>query len=365
VGSVAKPKVAGSWELLQGIKLRGSWSQGFRAPNLEVINTSTLDRVNGGIDYVLCEADLRAGRIGNFSQCNRNISVLRRSGGNPKLKPEESTSWNFGAIFTPPLPEGFGNVTLTIDRWQIKQKNVVGLLDYQNGLNLDYLLRAQGSSNPNVVRRAPTADDIATAQGTGLAPVGELLYVIANFENLLPVTVNGIDFNLDYRLNTSSVGNFSLSVNASRLIGYVVDAPKGVQDVIDGKASGIINAAVPTQGGGDVVGRDGQPRWRISANLTWNSGPVTIGAFTQFIDSVYENAVRDAATNPFIVKGQTTVNLYASYEFQNEGVLKGTMLTVGARNIFDKDPPLSSAGYLSSLYQPQARYWYTGIKKRF
>lgn len=365
VGSVAKPKVAASWELLQGIKLRGSWSQGFRAPNLEVINTSTLDRVNTGVDYVLCEADVRAGRIPNFSQCARNISVLRRSSGNPNLKPEESTSWNFGAIFTPPLPDGFGHVTLTVDRWQIKQKNVVGLLDYQNGLNLDYLLRAQGSSNPNVVRRTPTADDIATAAGTGLAPVGELLYVIANFENLLPVTVNGIDFNLDYRLNTSSVGNFALNVNASRLIGYVVDAPKGVQDVIDGKAAGTINAGVPTQGGGDVVGRDGQPRWRISANLTWNSGPVTIGAFTQFIDSVYENAVRDAAANPFIVKGQTTVNLYASYEFQNEGILKGTMLTVGARNIFDKDPPLSSAGYLSNLYQPQARYWYTGIKKTF
>ena len=38
---------------------------------------------------------------------------------------------------------------------------------------------------------------------------------------------------------------------------------------------------------------------------------------------------------------------------------------VGARNIFDKDPPLASGGYLSNLYQPQARYWYTSIKKSF
>src|SRR3546814_2927179 len=56
-------------------------------------------RVNTGIDYVLCEADLRAGRIANLSQCNRSISVLRRSGGNPNLKPEESESWSFGAVF--------------------------------------------------------------------------------------------------------------------------------------------------------------------------------------------------------------------------------------------------------------------------
>lgn len=366
VGDVAKPKIAGAWELLEGMQLRGSWSQGFRAPNLEVINTSTLDRVNTGIDYVMCEADLRARRIANFSQCARNISVLRRSGGNPNLKPEESTSWSFGAVFTPPLPDGYGQVTFTVDRWRIRQENVVGLLDYQNGLNLDYLLRVGGGSNPNVVRRAPTADDIAQVAGTGLQPVGELLYVVANFENLLPVTVEGIDLNLDYRLRDTPIGSFSLNVNAARLIRYIVDAPAAVQEVIDARGAGIINAGVPIQGGGDVVGRDGQPRWRVSGTLTWTMGPVTIGGFTQFIDDVYENAVRDAATNPFIVNGQTTFNLYGQYTFEKgSGALGGTTLQIGARNIFDKDPPFSSAGYLSSLYQPQARYWYTSIKKSF
>ena len=45
--------------------------------------------------------------------------------------------------------------------------------------------------------------------------------------------------------------------------------------------------------------------------------------------------------------------------------MKGTEITIGARNIFDKNPLLASSGYLSSLYQPQARYWYTSIKKSF
>ncbi|WP_374550929.1 TonB-dependent receptor domain-containing protein [Sphingobium yanoikuyae] len=365
VGSVAKPKVAGSWELLEGMMLRGSWSQGFRAPNLEVINTSTLDRVNGGFDYVLCDADVRSGRATNFSSAVCNVSVLRRSGGNPNLKPEESTSWSFGAVLSPKLGDGLGKITFTVDRWKIQQKNVVGLLDYQNALNLDYLLRTQGSSNPNVIRRDPTADDIARVAGTGLAPVGELLYVVANFQNLLPVTVQGIDFNLDYFLPTTSVGTFSLNVNASRLISYYVDAPAGVQQVIAGQAAGEINAGVPIQGGGDVIGRDGQPRWRLSATFDWSLGPWKIGAFTQYIDSVYENGVRDASANPWTVKGQTTVNLYGQYTFKNDGPLNGTTVQIGARNIFDKDPPLASGGYLSNLYQPQARYWYTSLKKVF
>ncbi|RSU62042.1 TonB-dependent receptor [Sphingobium yanoikuyae] len=365
VGSVAKPKIAGSWELLEGMMLRGSWSQGFRAPNLEVINTSTLDRVNGGFDYVLCDADVRSGRATNFSSAVCNVSVLRRSGGNPNLKPEESTSWSFGAVLSPKLGDGLGKVTFTVDRWKIQQKNVVGLLDYQNALNLDYLLRTQGSSNPNVIRRDPTADDIARVAGTGLAPVGELLYVVANFQNLLPVTVQGIDFNLDYFLPTTSVGTFSLNVNASRLISYYVDAPAGAQQVIAGQAAGEINAGVPIQGGGDVIGRDGQPRWRLSATFDWSLGPWKIGAFTQYIDSVYENGVRDASANPWTVKGQTTVNLYGQYTFKNDGPLNGTTVQIGARNIFDKDPPLASGGYLSNLYQPQARYWYTSLKKVF
>ena len=364
VGDVAKPKIAASWDLLQGFRLRGSWSQGFRAPNLEVLNTATLDRVNGGTEYVLCEADLRAGRISSFAECARSVSVLRRSGGNPDLKPEESTSWNFGAVFQPPLPDGMGQVTFTVDRWRIKQTGVVGLLDYQNALNLDYLLRVQGSSNPAVVRREPTADDIALVAGTGLAPVGELLYVTAPFQNLLPIQVDGIDFNLDYRVTTSSFGSFGLNVNAARLIKYQIDAPAAVQAVIDAQADGTINAAVPVSGGGDVVNRDGQPRWRISGNLTWDYGPVRIGAFTQFISDVYQNDVFDAAGNNFVVDGQTTVNLYATYKF-DQGMMKGTAITIGARNIFDKNPPLASSGYLSSLYQPQARYWYTSIKKSF
>ena len=70
---------------------------------------------------------------------------------------------------------------------------------------------------------------------------------------------------------------------------------------------------------------------------------------------------------PFPVKSQTTVNLYAQYSFGEEGSkwLKGTTVQIGARNIFDKDPPLSSAGYLSQLYSPTARYWYASIKRKF
>jgi outer membrane receptor for ferrienterochelin and colicin len=69
-GSVAKPKFAAAWDVVNGVRLRGSWAQGFKAPNLEVMNASVVTRGNTRTDYVRCEADLRAGRITSFANCS-------------------------------------------------------------------------------------------------------------------------------------------------------------------------------------------------------------------------------------------------------------------------------------------------------
>ncbi|MPT48967.1 MAG: TonB-dependent receptor [Sphingobium sp.] len=371
VGDIAKPKVAAAWDVVEGIRLRGSWSQGFRAPNLEVLNTDTLIRSGTGMDYVLCEADVRAGRIANFAGCNRSLAVQRQSGGNPNLKAEESTSWNVGAVLTPPLPDGFGNLTLTVDRWRIKQKNVIGLADFQNAMTLDYLMRTQGGSNPDVVRAAPTAADEALVAGTGLAAVGELLYVVAPFQNLLPVQVDGIDFNVEYRLRTG-IGNFSINLNAAHLLKYDVLAAPSTQAIIDAMNSGAISSFVSVQGGGSVLRNEGQPRWRFSGSANFTSGPVEVGAYTQYLSDVYQNGVRNADGERFIIKGQTTLNLYTSYHIKQDGPLDNTSITLGVRNVFDKNPPMAASslasnggGYASTLYAAQARYWYVGLKKSF
>lgn len=58
------------------------------------------------------------------------------------------------------------------------------------------------------------------------------------------------------------------------------------------------------------------------------------------------------------------MNLYAQYRFKG-GILDDTRVRIGARNIFDKDPPITADGYLGSLYVPYARYLYASIGKRF
>jgi hypothetical protein len=58
-GSVAKPKIAFAWDVVDGVRVRGSWQQGFRAPNLETTNPFSYSRTNTVTDYYRCEADLK------------------------------------------------------------------------------------------------------------------------------------------------------------------------------------------------------------------------------------------------------------------------------------------------------------------
>ncbi len=221
VGSVAKPKVAVAWDLFDGFRLRGSWAQGFKAPNLEQINATVVTRANTRTDYIRCEADLRAGRITSFSNCSRTLSVQAQRSGNPDLKPEKSETSGFGLVFEPKfVPADYGRFTFTADYWRVKQEGIVGLFGEGNALIADYLARQSGGSNPDVVRAAATADDVAAFAGTGLTPVGTVLYVKDQYQNLLPQEARGLDLNLLYRLHGTRFGDFDVNVNGAHLIKF-------------------------------------------------------------------------------------------------------------------------------------------------
>lgn len=170
-----------------------------------------ITRSNNSNDYAYCEALIRRGAMTNMNQCGasytpptsfadaasintnhvRKLTAERRSG-NPNLQPEESETTSFGVVIQPRfLPEQLGNFTFTADWWKVEQTGMVGLFRGQNALILDYLLRKNGSFNPNVVRADPTAADNIIYAGTGLTAAGEVLYVTDAYSNQQPQTVEG------------------------------------------------------------------------------------------------------------------------------------------------------------------------------
>jgi iron complex outermembrane recepter protein len=363
-GSVAKPKVAMAWDLVDGVRLRASASKGFRAPNLEQINTVRYSRLGSNTDFFRCEADLRAGRIANFGACGRGISYSIAVAGNRDLEPEDSTNWTVGAVLQPKfIPSEYGRLTLTADFWSIKQVGIVGQFGPQNALVLDYLLRLQGSSNPNVVRAAANADDAPLFAGTGLAPAGAVVQINDQFTNLLPQTVQGLDLALLYNVRTD-VGKFDLAINAARLTKFSRDTPPGVQALFDARAAGQINAATPLTDARDLIEDRGRPKWRVTGTLTWSLDQVQVGAFANYIGPVDDTNFLDTGGNPYVLDGTTTFNVYAQYRVRG-GFMDDTRLRIGVRNLFDKDPPITADGYLGSLYVPYGRYWYMTVGKRF
>jgi len=363
-GSVAKPKIAAAWDLVDGLRIRGSWSQGFRAPNLEQTNTVAYSRLNSNTDYYRCEADLRAGRIANYGACSRGISYSIFVSGNPNLKPESSTSWTIGTVLQPKfIPESAGRLTLTADFWSIKQTGIVGQFGAQNALVLDYLLRLQGSSNPNVIRAAATADDTPVFAGTNLAAAGAVTRINDQFVNLLPQTVQGIDVALLYNVRTG-IGKFDLALNGARLTKFSRDTPPAVQALFDAREAGQINAATPLTDASDLIQDRGKPKWRATGSLTWSNHGWQVGAFANYIGTVYDTNFLDANGNPYKLEGQVTFNLYTQYRFKG-GLGDDTRIRVGVRNLFDKQPPITADGYLGSLYSPYGRYWYVTLGTRF
>ncbi|MES2056566.1 MAG: TonB-dependent receptor [Pseudomonadota bacterium] len=369
VGSVAKPKIAGAWDVFRGLRLRGSYAQGFKAPNLEQINATVVTRSNTRTDWLRCEALLKSGTITSFTDArcatSQRFATSAQRSGNPDLKPETSSTWSAGIVLQPYfLDSAIGKITFTADYWHVNQKGIVGLFGEGNALINDYLLRVKGSSDPNVIRATPTADDVALFAGSGLAPAGRVLFVKDQYVNLLPQEAAGFDLGLTWRLPDFGLGRFNFTANAAHLSKFFLSPSPNIQTLLDARAAGTINAGTTITGGGNLIRQNGKPRWKVTGTATWSYKQFELGGYTQYTSDVDETALTDSAGVPWLIEDQMTFNAYAQVSVGNdrEGNYR---LRVGVRNLTNETPPLSSNGYLGSMYNPYGRYWYASVRASF
>jgi len=365
-GSVAKPKVAVAWDIIDGLRVRASYSEGFRAPNLEQTNATQYARLAGGTDFIKCEADLRAGRIASMNACTRSASASLLIAGNPDLKPEESTNSSYGVVFQPWfLPEAWGDFTFTADRWKIEQEQIVGLLGAQSALALDYLNRVQGSSNPNVVRAAPNADDELLFDGTGLTAVGDVISISDSFINLLPQTVEGLDLGFSWSKRRTPWGSFTVRVNAAQLLEFTRAPGDIVDSLFAAREAGIINPLTPLPDSSQLIAQNGRPEWKVTTNITWRKDAWRAGFSTQYVSDVNQTSLLSDAGTPWVVKEQLIGNLYVQYDFDTPVFSRSTQVRLGVRDITNEGPSLAENGYMGSIHRPYGRYFYGTLTQRF
>lgn len=365
------PRVAASWTTIPGVTFRGAWSQGFRAPNLVQVNDDGTTRSNTRDDFVVCQAQVRKGLLSSLDACPGAGVISFRSGAR-SLKPEDSDSINLGIVLEPKFMPG---LTLTADYWQVKQAALVGTFGDDNAIALDLLRRLGGSTNPNVIRAAPTADDIELFTGTGLTPAGKIVRVLDPYLNLDSRVSKGWDIGMNYKVPDFGIGQFRLRLNAARLKSFVQSAGVDGEELLAGIAAGKLPADVTVGGLGELLEIEGRPKWRVSGSVNWESGPVEIGLFGKYTGKVWDTSVvRDillVSDNPnanyYRVKDQFLTNLSVSYTIDNDTALSGTRLRFAINNLFDKDPPLADEtyGFYSELYTARGRVFHVELRKKF
>ncbi len=365
------PRVAASWTTVPGVTFRGAWSQGFRAPNLVQVNDDGTTRSNTRDDFVICQAQVRKGLLSSLDACPGQGVVSFRSGAR-SLRPEDSESINLGVVLEPKFIPG---LTLTADYWRVKQTDLVGTFGDDNAIALDLLRRLAGSTNPNVIRATPTADDITLFTGTGLAPAGRIIQVLDPYLNLDSRVSSGWDFGLSYRVPNFGIGDFRLRLNAARLNSFVQSAGADGEELLAGIAAGKLPADVTVGGLGELLELDGRPEWRVSGSINWESGPVEVGLFGQYTGEVWDTSVvrdvllvsTDPNANFYRVEDQFLVNFSISFTINNDTALDGTRLRFGINNLFNEDPPLADEtyGFYSELYTARGRVFHVELRKKF
>ena len=362
-GSGIKPRVAAAWKPFEFIKFRGAWSQGFRAPNLVVINQDIPGRENTREDSLFCHAGVLNGTFATFGDCDgfTNSTPEARSS-SPDIGPEDDRNITYGVVFEP--GGVFDGLTITVDRWDIRRENVVGVFGAVNHISLDLVQRLNGSSNPNVIRADPTIDDIAFFAGTGLTPAGQIIRILDTYDNNETQSVTGTDFALFYDLNDTPLGDFTISFNATKLREYFINLSEGSQLIADAIEAGLISDDIDIAQEGDIIRENGNPRWRLGATGTWrhNSG---LGAGARF--DYTGNFIDTSVTGEYVIPHWSTINLYGQYEFDGGGVFNGTRMRVGVNNLFDKEPPLADEtnGYFSDYHSARGRFLYFELRKEF
>ena len=382
-GSTTNPKFTLDWRPIEPIMVRASYNEGFRAPNLAMMNYSR--------ETVASYADpYRAGMVGGESSPR-----LGTTGALGELGPETSKGMTAGVVVDIPWVEG---LSFSADYFKIEMDNVIATPN-ANQLRNDDAERlraatqaalAQGialedidlgsgtdgyAGNPNIIRSEVTDEDRATfaeyneglPQSEQLATVGLLVNTLTPFANADKQEVAGWDFNITYAMPRFDWGKVTVSTDWTYLDKFTqTGGLTGVSSVL--------------------LGADGNTRLRGSAALSWSLDTWSAGLSAYYIgeyadtsatfsptagDTAIPNYVKTVGgVNYWKVDDNVTFNAFASKTIVSDSkIFDGMTVRVGVKNMFNEAPPLSPdvAGYDAEVYNSIAvgRTWTLRLAKSF
>ena len=345
-------KAGGTWELVQGLKLRGNYSRAVRAPNIgELFSPVVTGLTNLGVDPCAGAAPLTntalrtvclaqgapSTSIGGILQPTAGQANLT-SGGNINLQPETANTWTVGAVLQPTFLPGFA---LTVDYYNITVKDAVSsplpgdIVSSCFGLP-PYTGASVSPTNPacQIIGRNPSTGGL-----DGDPSVTRGLFAVSS--NLGRIETDGIDVTATYSndlgfARLGFTGNFNYTFNSK--FNADVTSPTSFARECVGYYS--INCSFT----GSI-----QPKWQSSLRTTLGFDAFDLSLLWRHIDGVQQEPLDVANQGPFF----GTFGSIPSYDYFDLtgrfNVLENVTLLLTVNNLTDKKPPIvgSSAGSTS------------------
>jgi iron complex outermembrane recepter protein len=324
VGSTTNPKLSLRFQPSDAFLLRASAGSGFRAPTLSDLYSPQARGIttNGQRDRLRCP-------VVSSTNLDCSTQYVTIGGGNPELQPEKSRSLTLGLVWEP-----VKDYSISVDMFNVTIKEVI----VSGAVSVANILADPVRYASLIQRGAPDGN----ASG-----VGPITGILQGLVNLGKTVVGGVDIDLKGRVLNTPEHKLALRLNGTYLTKYE-------RQNLDGSYSSAINN--PASSG---IGIGVAIRWRHTASATWDTGPWSSTLTQNFQDSYRDlrTALQASSVQPRDVASYMTWDAQLAY-----GGFKATKLTLGVKNLSDKNPPYTNygAGFVGSYDLS-----YTDVRGRF
>ncbi|MCD9032087.1 TonB-dependent receptor [Luteimonas sp. Y-2-2-4F] len=275
------PKIGLKYQALPQLMLRGTYSEGFRAPSLAEAGTGGVFAQLGGYrDDVRCNetnaiADLllQSGRPGDVdlgrtllnSDCSR--TVARRTEPNQDLEPEKARIATLGVVLEPA-----DWLSVSADYWFIYRRNEIAAPNYSNEEDIASMTRSPITDTDlaNLAALAAMCADPAsgvTCPGTlPTYSVGNVSSVVGQYRNRGRTLVDGFDVDLRSRFPLGDWGRLN--------VGLAATIARRNETYLDDESGWYY---------GNTVGYYNNPRLRATLNADWTYREFTTSLFVNYV----------------------------------------------------------------------------------
>ncbi|TAJ70122.1 MAG: TonB-dependent receptor, partial [Phenylobacterium sp.] len=266
IGTTETYKIAGDWEPVDGVRIRGGYNRAVRAPHvLELFaqQNVVLDGTQDPCAGLAASSPLVARCAQAFGLTTAQVLAIEKNtanqyngllGGNPNLDPETADTYTLGVVYQPSFLPGFN---VSVDWFDIKVK------DFISGIGADTIItRCVNTLDPffcNLVHR----------DGQGSLWLSNQGYVQDTTLNTGSLSTKGIDVNASYRTDLENLGLGNMGGVSISFVGTWLDE-LAVQSLPGDPAfdcAGYYGNICSVSGGLSSP----NPEWRHKARLTWTT----------------------------------------------------------------------------------------------